>query len=141
MLTPRAFVIDTQDTVVTGTGSIDLRDESLKLELKPAPKDFSPLALRVPLEIAGTLKNPDFQVKRSSLLARGAAAAALAVLFPPAAILALIEPGLDEDSQCRPLLAVMAAHSTDPKNNARLVPSNSAPALKPTAKGRETTQP
>lgn len=140
VLTPRAFVIDTQDTVVTGTGSIDLRDESLKLELKPAPKDFSPLALRVPLEIAGTLKNPDFQLKRSSLLARGAAAAVLAVLFPPAAILALIEPGLGEDSQCRPLLAAMASNSADPKNNARLVPSNPTPALKPNADGRQAAE-
>lgn len=124
LLTPRAFVVDTEDTVVTGTGSVSLKDESLQIELKPAPKDFSPLVLRVPLEIAGTLKKPDLHVKRSSLLVRGAAAAALALLFPPAAILAFIEPGPGKDSQCRPLLAAMASNSLDPHNNARLVPSN-----------------
>ena len=124
LLTPRTLVVDTDDTIVTGTGSINLKDESLRLELKPAPKDFSPLVLRVPLEIGGTLKNPDLHVKRSSLLARGAAAAALALLFPPAVILAFIEPGLGKDSQCRSLLSAMASNSLDPRNNARLVPSN-----------------
>ncbi len=126
LLTPRAFVIDTDDTIVTGTGSINLKDESLRLELKPAPKDFSPLSLRVPLEIQGTLKHPDVRVKRTGLLARGAAAAALALLFPPAAILAFIEPGLGKDSQCHALLSAMASNSLDPKNNARLVPDNDA---------------
>lgn len=130
LLTPRAFLIDTEDTLVTGTGSIDLKDESLHLELRPAPKDFSPLALRVPLEIGGTLNKPVLHVKRGSLLVRGAAAAALAVLFPPAALLALIEPGLGKDSACRPLLAAMASHSADPANNASLVPGNATPAVR-----------
>ena len=124
LLTPRAFVIDTEDTIVTGSGSINLKDESLRIELKPAPKDFSPLSLRVPLEIEGTLKRPDLRVKRSGLLARGAAAAALALVFPPAALLAFIEPGLGKDSQCHALLSAMASNSLDPKNNARLVPDN-----------------
>ena len=124
LLTPRAFVIDTDDTIVTGTGSINLKDESLRLELKPAPKDFSPLSLRVPLEVEGTLKHPELSVKRTGLLARGAAAAALALLFPPAALLAFIEPGLGKDSQCHALLSAMASNSLDPKNNARLVPDN-----------------
>ena len=124
LLTPRAFVIDTDDTIVTGTGSINLKDESLRLELKPAPKDFSPLSLRVPLEIEGTLKHPELSVKRTGLLARGAAAAALALLFPPAALFAFIEPGLGKDSQCHALLSAMASNSLDPKNNARLVPDN-----------------
>lgn len=124
LLTPRAFVIDTDDTIVTGSGTVNLKDESLRLELHPAPKDFSPLVLRVPLEIGGTLKHPDLHVKRSSLLARGGAALALGLLFPPAALLALIEPGGGEDGECRVLLDSMAAHSRDAKQNARLVPNN-----------------
>ena len=136
LLTPRAFVVDTDDTIVTGTGSVNLKDESMRLELKPAPKDFSPLVLRVPLEIGGTLKKPELHVKRSSLLVRGAAAAALAVLFPPAALLAFIEPGPGKDSQCRPLLAAMASNSEDPRNNARLVPSNGHTAAGKTESGQ-----
>ncbi len=136
LLTPRAFVMDTEDTVVTGTGSVNLKDESLQLELKPAPKDFSPLVLRVPLVIAGTLKNPDLHVNRRSLLVRGSAAVALAVLFPPAALLAFIEPGPGKDSQCRPLLAAMASSSIDPQNNTRLVPDNGKAAAQKIPSGQ-----
>ena len=121
---PQALVIDTDDTVVTGEGEINLKDESLDLELKPAPKDFSPLALRSPLIVRGTLKNPEFSVKRTGLLARGAAAAVLTLVFPPAAILAFLEPGLGEDSQCAALLADMAQRSQNPRKNERLVPEN-----------------
>lgn len=134
LLTPRALVIDTDDTVVTGTGMINLKDESLALELKPAPKDFSPLSLRSPLEIGGTLKDPEFRVKRAGLLARGAAAAALVLVFPPAALLAFIEPGLGEDSQCKAMLSEMAGNSQDPQKNAELVPANAEASIaEPTA--------
>ena len=120
----QTLVVDTDDTVVTGEGEINLKDESLDLELKPAPKDFSPLSLRSPLVVRGTLKDPEFNVKRSGLLARGAAAAVLTLVFPPAAILAFLEPGLGEDSQCVALLADMARRSQNPRKNERLVPEN-----------------
>ena len=137
LLTPRAFVIDTDDTIVTGDGSIDLKDETLRLELKPAPKDFSPLSLRVPLDIEGTLKHPRLHVQRAGLLKRGAVAVTLALLFPPAALLAFIEPGLGKDSQCRALLLSMASSSLDPKKNARLVPINAkTPALENAARAK-----
>lgn len=101
---PRVLVLDTSDTVVTGEGSIDLSTERVDLRLTPEPKDFSPLALRTPLTITGTLQNPAFGVVRSGLIARGVVAAALALAFPPAAIAALFEPGTGEDSHCQVLL-------------------------------------
>ena len=124
VMTPRAFVVDTDDTVVTGSGAINLRDESLQLELKPAPKDFSPLALRMPLKVGGTLKNPAFNVDAAGLLARGAAAVALVLVFPPAALIAFIEPGLGKDSQCAALLTDMARSSGDKRKNKGLIPTN-----------------
>jgi len=124
LMTPRAFVLDTDDTIVTGTGSINLKTEAIELELKPQPKDFSPLALRMPLDIRGTLADPVFSVEPAGLLARGAAAVALMLVFPPAAIAAFIEHGPGEDSQCAALLATMARNSDDAKRNDRLVPAN-----------------
>ena len=124
VMTPRAFVVDTDDTVVTGSGAINLRDESLQLELKPAPKDFSPLALRMPLKVGGTLKNPAFNVDAAGLLARGAAAVALVLVFPPAALIAFIEPGLGKDSQCAAMLTDMARSSGDKRKNEGLIPTN-----------------
>lgn len=103
-LAPRALVLDTTDTVVTGSGSIALDTERLDLRLTPEPKDFSPLSLRAPLTIGGTLGQPEFGVAKGSLIARGAAAVALALAFPPAAIAALFEPGTGEDANCAVLL-------------------------------------
>ncbi len=123
-LEPRALVMDTDDTVVSGTGHIDLRDETLDLVLKPEPKDFSPLALRAPLTIQGTLKHPVVGVSKKGLLARGAVAALIAVVFPPALIAAFIEPGLGVDSQCKAMLADMAAQSSNPRENRQLTPKN-----------------
>lgn len=102
---PRALVLDTTDTVVTGSGSIALDSERVDLVLTPEPKDFSPLSLRAPLTIGGTLGDPQFGVAKRGLIARGAAAAALALIFPPAAIAALFEPGTGEDANCAGLLS------------------------------------
>ena len=58
-----AMAFDTTDTVVFGEGKLDLRKESLDLELSPQPKDRSPVSLRVPLEVGGTFKDPSFAPK------------------------------------------------------------------------------
>lgn len=104
VLRPRALVMDTADTLVTGEGRIALDTEQLDLRLVPEPKDFSPLSLRTPLSIGGIFAAPEFGVEKRGLIARGVAAAALALAFPPAAIAALFEPGTGEDANCRLLL-------------------------------------
>lgn len=55
----RTLVFDTTDTNIMGDGRIDMRDEKLDLRLRPAPKDFSPLTLRAPISVQGTLGSPD----------------------------------------------------------------------------------
>src|SRR5690606_12844599 len=90
LMSARTLVVDTDDTLVTGKGSINLEDESIDLVLEPKPKDFSPLTVRAPLAIGGTLNEPAFGVEPAGLLARGAAAIGLGVLFPPAALLAFL---------------------------------------------------
>jgi uncharacterized protein involved in outer membrane biogenesis len=96
----RTLVFDTTDTVVFGSGKVHLDRETLALELRPEPKDLSPLSLRGPLEIDGTFKQPAFHPQPRPMLARVAAAAALYAIAPPAALLALIETGPGEDIQC-----------------------------------------
>ncbi len=100
LATSQALVFDTTDTAIVGAGRIDFRNEKLDLELRPQPKDPSPLVVRVPLEIQGTLKDPSFRPKAGPLVARAAAAAALYALAPPAALLALLEPGPGENVAC-----------------------------------------
>ena len=52
------FVLDTGKAVVTGTGDINFADEKLNLRLVSKPKDFSLAALRGPINVTGTFKNP-----------------------------------------------------------------------------------
>jgi uncharacterized protein involved in outer membrane biogenesis len=96
----RQLAFDTTDTVITGTGTIDLRTETLDLTLRPLPKDISFFALRAPLEVGGTFKDPSFHPDLKAITLRGAAAAILANIAPPAALLAVFERGPGEDTDC-----------------------------------------
>jgi uncharacterized protein involved in outer membrane biogenesis len=98
----RALAVDTSDTVITGDGTMDLRQERLDLTLRPRPRDISPIALRVPLEVGGTFKDPSFHPKVGPLATRVAIAGALYAIAPPAALLALIETGPGGKVQCGP---------------------------------------
>jgi AsmA family protein len=97
-----SLAFDTTDTVLFGSGQVNMGEETLALELRPEPKDVSPLSLRGPLEVGGTLKDPKFRPQAKPLLARAAAAVVLYAIAPPAALLALIETGPGEDTDCQP---------------------------------------
>ena len=96
----RALAFDTSDTLIVGQGRVDLREETLDLELRPRPKDRSILVLRSPLHIGGTFADPSFRPDFARLGLRGAIALALGSIAPPAALLATLELGPGEDSDC-----------------------------------------
>lgn len=96
----RALAVDTTDTLIVGEGSVNLKNEQMDLLLKPRPKDISILALRSPLRIDGTFKDPSFRPDFKALGLRGAIALALGSIAPPAALLATFEPGPGKDSDC-----------------------------------------
>ncbi|MCD9027526.1 AsmA family protein [Luteimonas sp. BDR2-5] len=96
----RALAFDTSDTIIVGEGQVSLRDETLDLELRPRPKDRSILALRSPLVVGGTFAAPSFRPDMARLGLRGAIALALGSITPPAALLATLELGGGEDSDC-----------------------------------------
>lgn len=100
VMTARSLAFDTSDTIIVGEGSINLRDETLQLKLRPRPKDRSLFALRAPLWIDGTFKDPDFHPDFGRIGLRGALALTLANIAPPAALLATLELGPGEDAQC-----------------------------------------
>jgi len=100
VMTTRAFAFDTTDTLLLADGTVDLRDESLDLLLRPRPKDSSPLSLRSPLRVRGTFMDPTIRPQGGPLALRGAIAAALFAIAPPAALLALVETGPGENADC-----------------------------------------
>lgn len=100
VMTTRALAFDTADTIIVGEGNINLRDETLQLKLRPRPKDRSLVSLRAPLLVSGTFKDPSFRPDYGRIGLRGALALALGNIAPPAALLATLELGPGEDSNC-----------------------------------------
>ena len=100
LATARAVAFDTTDTVLLLRGDVDFKDESLDFTLVPKPKDPSPISIRTPLRIEGTLMKPAFGVKEGPLLLRGAIVAGLMAIAPPLGLIGLVETGPGEDTGC-----------------------------------------
>jgi len=105
VLTSRQIVIDTDPVLLEGSGSINMRDETLDMRLQGKPKHFQLVRLRAPITVKGSWEHPVLGVKAGAAVAQGGLAAALGFLNPFAAILAFIDPGLAKDANCGPLLA------------------------------------
>jgi len=104
LMTSRAVVFDTSDTVIYGSGQLSLANEAMDLTLRPYPKDMSILSLRSPLKIAGTFAAPRPGPDKGALAARGGFALALGAVNPLLALAATIETGPGEDANCGPAL-------------------------------------
>ena len=118
VLASRQFVIDTDPVRVDGSGTINLRDETMNLQLQGKPKHFQLVRLRAPITVRGSLAHPELGLKAGAALGQGGLAAALAFLNPLASILAFIDPGLAKDANCGPLLATAKAQGAPVKNSA-----------------------
>ncbi|OVZ57980.1 hypothetical protein CDO44_16530 [Pigmentiphaga sp. NML080357] len=103
--TAQGLVIDTDDTRIDGSGTIDFGSERLNLRFEPQPKDKSILAARSPIDIGGTLADPDFKIDKAALFTRAGASIALGFINPLAALIPLIETGPGTDADCQGLLS------------------------------------
>jgi uncharacterized protein involved in outer membrane biogenesis len=130
---PQVLLVDTSDSTLWADGSLSLADEKLALVARVEPKDFSPLALRSPLHVDGTLGAPKVSIEKAPLVKRVGSAALLAMLHPLAAILPLMDSG-DDDAKA----AIGACRSVAerakkvlppaPRNKAGVRGSGNAPA-------------
>lgn len=109
LMTSKAIVLDTVDTVIVGAGTISLADETLNIRLEPSPKDASILSLRSPLNIGGTFRAPTAAPDKGALAGRAAIGLALAVLNPLLALAATIETGPGQDADCKQVIQQAAA--------------------------------
>ena len=119
---PRRAVLDNADSTLRIAGQVDLRDETLALQVQVKPKDFSPLAPRVPIVISGTLGAPSVGVDAPRLAAKVLGALALAVVVAPvAALLPLVDAGSREpgDACAEPGAAPRPAAASAPGPAAR----------------------
>lgn len=93
VLRPRSAVIDNRDSRIDIDGRVSLADETLDLRVVTHPKDFSPLTLRSPVRVQGSLGDPRVALEGKALGGKAIAAVALGALTPPAALLAFVDPG------------------------------------------------
>ena len=100
VMTSRAIVLDTSDTVIMGRGQVSFANETLDIMLDPAPKDISILSFRSPLHIGGTFAAPTAFPDKTALAGRAGIALALAVINPLLALAATVETGPGQDADC-----------------------------------------
>ncbi|MEO5882194.1 MAG: AsmA family protein [Caldimonas sp.] len=132
--TPKVFVLNTRDSTIWVDGTVSLKTEAMDLRAVVSPKDFSPLTLRTPIRVKGTLGDPAVTIEAGKLLGKAGAAGLLAVLLNPlAAIIPFIDPGAREAAkeaaaQCARLVPTSGKIAAPTKVPARLpVPAPPAP--------------
>ena len=102
-LKTRALLLDTTSDITTGSGTVNLRTETLDYQISTEAKHFTIGSLPAPISITGSFKDPGALPDIRKLAVRGGAAAGLGVLFPPAAILPTIQFGVGDDHRCEAL--------------------------------------
>ena len=110
----QTLVFDTANSVVSGEGKIDLRDEKVNFVVIPEPKNFSPLSLRSFIRVTGGFKNvsvfPDpIKTGTDSLFKKIFNVLTMLVLSP-------LQPrdlGLGKDVDCDALIA--SVQKQDPR--------------------------
>ncbi len=101
----RTLVLDTGKAIVKGTGSINFADESLDLKLASQSKSFSLAALRGPILVRGTFKDPQVRPDFGRVIGRGGIAALLGIATGGlAAFVPLLDFGGAESSNCAALI-------------------------------------
>ncbi|MFN9473734.1 AsmA family protein [Acidovorax sp.] len=98
----RVMAVDTEQTVVQGSGAFSLKDERFDVRIEAKPKSPGILSFRTPIHAWGSFREAEFELEKVPLLARGGAALVLGTAVNPfAAVLALIEPGTKEQADCQ----------------------------------------
>jgi hypothetical protein len=111
IMKPRTLVLDTEAAMVTGKGSISLRDERLDLDIIGDPKRATPIALGGPIKVGGSFSKPSLGLGTEAYVRAGAAAALGALLTPLAAVLGFIDSGDGPDADCTNLEQTAKAKS------------------------------
>jgi AsmA family protein len=109
----QTLVFDTANSVISGEGKIDLKDEKLNIVLTPVPKDFSPFSLRSFIRVTGGFKNlsafPDpIKTGTESIFQKILNVLVMIAMSP-------LQPrdlGLGKDVDCAALIASIREHDT-----------------------------
>ena len=117
LMTSKALVLDTNDTVIYGQGQINLANESMDLIFRPYPKDKSILSVRSPLKLQGTFGAPKAGVEKGALIERAAVAIGLGAINPLLGLASTIETGPGKDADCAGTLQQAGAGRAEARVN------------------------
>jgi AsmA family protein len=118
VMNTKALVLETTDSTVTGSGTIDLGKEAVDLRLLAHPKDASVLTASTPVALKGTFRDPKVEVVSEELEEKGLAALALGVVLPViGAIIPFIETGEAEGVNCAALMQAAKRAGGVPRGN------------------------
>jgi uncharacterized protein involved in outer membrane biogenesis len=104
----QVLMLDTENTTIFGSGSIDLAQEQWDLKFDPKPHTTTLSAKAVPVMLEGNFSEPEIRVGKGELLRKLSAIVGV-VVFPPAAVAALLELGTGDE----PCLKNIAANQAD----------------------------
>ena len=114
LMQTRVFVVDTDEALITASGTISLDKELIDLTLRPETKGFRIFSLRAPLYVRGPFRKPDVSVDKGVLAMKAGGAIALGLAAPLAALIPLVNTGPGKSSQCATLLANAAVKPVAP---------------------------
>jgi uncharacterized protein involved in outer membrane biogenesis len=98
--TTSPLLADTTSDIIIGEGNANFADETLFLTLTPRNKHFTVVSLRTPVDVRGTFRKPEYHLRKGELNSRLEKALGLGVVFPPAALVPLVDAGLSEQNAC-----------------------------------------
>jgi AsmA family protein len=98
--TARTLMLDTEPSVLVGTGNFNFAAETIYLDLTPHHKHFDPLNLGAPIELRGTFADAKISVSKANILQRLGNWLESDRVAPPPALLPLIDAGLGPGNSC-----------------------------------------
>ncbi|MGH7024339.1 MAG: AsmA family protein [Caulobacteraceae bacterium] len=105
VLQAQSIVLDTGVVIATGSGDVNLRDETMNLAFAGKPKKFRLLRIGAPITLKGPLEKPKLGVDVAKAAPQAALSVALGALaWPLAAIVPFIAPGA-KGADCATLTA------------------------------------
>lgn len=102
---PSLMVFDTEDIRIHGGGNVDLRNETMNLQIQGDSKEPRFLKVDAPIKITGQWRTPKIGVEADDAVKQGLIGGLASLINPLAALLPFVDAGLAKDADCKAMLA------------------------------------
>jgi hypothetical protein len=118
-------IIENSDSLIAATGAINLKDESIDIEIFARPHDVSIGTISGDIKLDGTLRNPGFEALNEETLLQAGLSAILGSISGALGFLPFVETGGEPEAPCATLLADAKETSTRRNPAANVKPEKS----------------